>query len=197
MLGKVRLILWALVAIAAAGTLFLLLRSPAPPSESSDLSVASIGGPFTLTGTDGKPFASSRLNGKPAAIFFGFTHCPDVCPTTIARLAKLRRQVGDESFSIVFISVDPDRDRPADLARYVGLFGTPVVALTGSPAQIDRVKDQYGVFSQKMTQPDGDYNVQHTAAVFVIDRNGKFVSTIAPEEPDSAALDKLRRVVGA
>jgi protein SCO1/2 len=193
-LGRLRLALWALVAIAAIGILYLALR---PESEASlDQSIASIGGPFTLTDADGKPFASSRLTGKPAAIFFGFTHCPDVCPTTLARLTKLRRQLGkgDGALSVVFITVDPERDTPAELKTYTSLFDSPVISLTGSVADIERVKKQYGVFSQKAPQPGGGYSVDHTATVFLMDRDGRFSATLSPEENDATALDKLRRL---
>ena len=196
---KLQIALWLLAGIAAIAGLILALYPPAPGSKapaSAELPIASIGGPFTLTGSDGRPFASSRLVGKPAAIFFGFTHCPDVCPTTLARLAKLRRQLGkgDDGFAIVFITVDPERDKPVDVGRYAALFGTPVTGLTGSLADIERVKKQYGVHSEKAPQPGGDYSVNHTAAVFLIGRDGKFVATIAPEEPDTTALDKLKRI---
>ena len=196
---KLQIALWLLAGIAAIAGLIIALYPPAPGSKapaSAELPIASIGGPFTLTGSDGRIFASSRLAGKPAAIFFGFTHCPDVCPTTLARLAKLRRQLGqgDDGFAIVFITVDPERDRPAEVGRYAAQFGTPVTGLTGSPADIERVKKQYGVYSEKAPQPGGDYSVNHTASVFLIGRDGKFVATIAPDEADTVALDKLKRI---
>jgi len=186
--------LWVLVAIAAVGGILVALQPPSPNSRETGL--ATIGGPFTLTGSDAKPFPSSRLNGKPAAIFFGFTHCPDVCPTTLARLVKLRRQLGsgDDGMSIVFITVDPERDGPAEVGSYAGLFGAPVVGLTGKPDDIERVKKQYGVFSQKVDQPGGSYTVDHSASVFLMDRNGHFVATLSPEEGDAVALAKLKRL---
>lgn len=194
---RVRLALWIAVGLAAIGGIFLALNPPAPVTErSQQLPLDTLGGPFTLVGSDGQPFSSSRLAGKPAAVFFGFTNCPDVCPTTLARLAQLRKQLGkgDEGFSIVFISVDPQRDRPEDVGRYATLFNTPIVGLTGNPAQIERVKKQFGVFSQKVPTPGGGYSVDHTATVFLLDRNGKFVATLAPDEGNPAALDKLRRI---
>ena len=197
MLGRLRTLLWIAVGIAAIGTIYLAMNPPSPTMEQGqDLPMQSLGGPFTLTGSDDKPFNSSQLNGKPAAIFFGFTNCPDVCPTTLARLAKLRGQLGkgDDCFSIVFITVDPERDRPEDVGRYTSLFNTPVIGLTGSPADIERVKKLYGVYSAKSPTPGGGYSVDHTATVFLLDRNGKFVATLAPDEGDAAALDKLRRI---
>ena len=105
-----------------------------------------------MVDSKGQPFASSKLAGRPYAIFFGFTHCPDVCPTTLARLVKLRRQLGadDAAFQIVFVTVDPERDGPAEVGRYADLFGAPVIGLTGSPAQVARVKKDYGIFSEKV-----------------------------------------------
>ena len=198
MLGKVRFILWGLVAVAVAALVFLLTRpEPELPAPSvTELPLASIGGPFTLVGADGPPFARSRLAGKPFAIFFGFTHCPDVCPTTLARLTKLRRALGqgDDAFRIVFVSVDPDRDGPAEVGAYAKLFDTPVIGLTGSAAQIEQVKKQYAVFSAKAPGAGGDYSVDHTASVFLMDRTGKFVATLAPEESDAVALDKIKRI---
>ena len=200
MLGKLRLILWGLVALAAAALVFLLTR-PAPelPAPSTtEMPLASIGGPFTLVGSDGQAFASTRLAGKPFAIFFGFTHCPDVCPMTLARLTRLRRALGqgDEAFQIVFVSVDPERDGPAEVGAYAKLFDTPVIGLTGTPAQVDQVKKQYAVYSGKAPGEGGDYSVDHTASVFLMDRAGKFVATLAPEENDRVALDKLKRIAG-
>lgn len=195
-LARVRIVLWALVGIVALGVIVLIWRQSAPDQPPATDFATSIGGPFTLTASDGKPFSSSRLNGKPAAIFFGFTHCPDVCPTTLARLAKLRRQLGkgEDALSIVFISVDPERDTPAEIGNYLKLFDTPVVGLTGTPAQVDQVKKQYGIYSRKVEQPGGGYSVDHTATVILLDRNGQFVATLSPEERDQVALKKLERI---
>jgi len=195
-LSRMRHFLWILLGLAAVGMAALLWQQSAQKQALSETSLGTIGGPFTLVGTDGKTFASARLNGKPAAIFFGFTHCPDVCPTTLARLTKLRHQLGkgDDGFSIVFVSVDPERDTPAELKSYLSLFDTPVVGLTGTPAQVEQVKKQYGIYSRKVPQPGGSYSVDHTAAVILTDRNGQFVATLSPDEGDAVALEKLKRI---
>lgn len=199
MIGKLRLALWALVAVAAAAFLYLNMRGPAEapaPATSTEMAISAIGGPFTLTGSDGKPFSSSKLAGRPYAIFFGFTHCPDVCPTTLARLTKLRKQLGrgDSAFDIVFVTVDPERDGPTEVGRYSGLFGTPVIGLTGAQTAIDKVKKQFGIYSEKVPMEGGDYTVNHTATVILMGKDGKFLATIAPEEGDDAALAKLKRL---
>ena len=194
-LARLRILLWIVVGIVALGVIVLVWRQ-SEPQQGSTTSLGTIGGPFTLTGTDGQPFASSRLNGRPAAMFFGFTHCPDVCPTTLARLARLRRELGkgDDALSIVFVSVDPERDTPAQVASYMSLYDTPMIGLTGTPAQVEQVKKQFGVYSRKVEQPGGGYSVDHTASVILLDRNGQFVATLSPEEGDQVALDKLRRI---
>jgi len=195
-LKRIRMSLWLLVALAVAGMAILLFRQPGEFAPSGQ-SVA-IGGPLSLTDSKGLPFSSAKIAGKPYAIFFGFTHCPDVCPTTLARLARLRRQIGrgDDSFAIVFVTVDPERDGPREVGRYTELFNTPVIGLTGTPAQIDKVKKLFGVFSAKVEQPGAEYSVDHTAATFLFGPDGKFVATIAPDENDAAALAKLRRITG-
>jgi protein SCO1/2 len=194
-LSRLRLMLWVLVGLVAVGVVALVWQQSAQKQPFTQ-PLGTIGGPFTLVGVDGQPFASSRLNGKPAAIFFGFTHCPDVCPTTLSRLTKLRRELGqgDDAVSIIFISVDPERDTPAELKSYLSLFETPIVGLTGTTAQIEQVKKQYGIYSRKVPQPGGSYSVDHTAAVILTDRNGQFVATLSPEEGDGVALAKLKRL---
>lgn len=195
-LRRVRLILWIAVAITAAAVAALFVLSPKPQSDTSASEwKTGVGGPFTLVGTDGQPFPSSRLAGKPFAIFFGFTNCPDVCPTTLARLVKLRAQTGSaDKLSIVFVTVDPERDGPAQVANYVKLFNAPVIGLTGSPAQIAQVKKQFAIFSEKHAGDGSNYSVDHTATVLLFDRAGQLQATIAPDEPDSSALDKLKRL---
>jgi protein SCO1/2 len=194
-LTRLRQILWVIVGLVAIGMVVLIWRQ-SEPEQVASTPLGTIGGPFTLAGTDGQPFASSKLSGRPAAMFFGFTHCPDVCPTTLARLARLRKQLGqgDDALSIVFVSVDPERDTPAEVGNYLKLFNTPVVGLTGSPAQVEQVKKQFGIYSRKVEQPGGGYSVDHTAAVILLDKNGQFVATLSPEEGDQVALEKLKRI---
>lgn len=195
---RVRILIWTLVVLAIASFAYLLLRPPLPESRVT-VTPASFGGPFTLVGSDGQPFSSSRLAGKPYAIFFGFTHCPDVCPTTLARLVRLRGELdrGEDAFNIVFVSVDPERDGPAEVGAYEQAFGGAVIGLTGSPEQIERMTKQYGIFARKSPGEDGDYLVDHTATVLLFDRSGGFVATVSPEEQDGAALDKLKRITAA
>jgi len=197
MVRQVRILLWLLVLLALGALAFLALRTTEPsPGPNPSAGAMTLGGPFTLVGADGQPFSSTRLNGRPYAIFFGFTHCPDVCPTTLARMVRLRNQLGQGSgaFDIVFVSVDPERDGPREVGAYTQLFGSPVIGLTGSSAQIAQVKKQFGIFSEKVADGASGYTVDHTATVLLFGKDGKFDSTIAHEEQDGAALDKLRRI---
>lgn len=193
-LRTVRIVLWLLVALALAGAAYLFLVRPTQPVASGP--AVTIGAPFTLTGTDGKPFSSDALKGRPHVIFFGFTHCPDVCPTTLARLAKLRREtgLGEEAFDIVLVTADPERDTPPALADYVAMFGTPITALTGTPQQIAAVAKSFGIFIEKVPDPAGGYTVDHSSQVLLFNRDGTFAGTIALEETDAPALQKLRNI---
>lgn len=197
-LKQVRLLLWIVVALAIAGTAALLLipEREAGPAKST-AAQSSFGGPFTLVGGDGKSFSSAKLTGKPYAIYFGFTRCGDVCPTTLSRLVQLRKQAGgDDRFNIVFVTIDPKNDGPKEVGQYADLFNSPIIGLTGSPAQIDRVKKQFGIFAEPSPHPMPGKEMEHTATVLLFDRNGKFVTTIASGESDQDALTKLRKLVG-
>jgi protein SCO1/2 len=182
------------VAVAAMIGGALLWRQSNAPLLKPVPTQVSFGGPFTLIDSGGQPFASSKLAGKPYAIFFGFTHCPDVCPTTLARLVKLRRQLGNEgAFQIVFVTVDPERDGPKEVGNYADLFGSPIIGLTGSGSQIAQVKKDYGIFSEKVGTGD-NYTIDHTATVLLFDGDQKFQSTIAPDETDETAIAKLKKL---
>ena len=191
-LKQVRTLLWVLVALAIAGAAALILL---PQVRSGTSAQAGFGGPFTLVGGDGQPFSSASLAGKPYAIYFGFTRCGDVCPTTLARLVKLRNQSGgDAAFNIVFVTIDPTNDGPKEVGQYATLFNAPIIGLTGSPEQIDRVKKQYGIFAEPAPHAMPGKEMEHTATVLLFDRDGKLAGTIATDESDAAALAKLKTV---
>ncbi|MCL6729607.1 SCO family protein [Sphingomonas hankyongi] len=200
-LRQVRIALWAVVVLALVGTAALLLI---PRKHTAELRTqereqplkASLGGPFTLVGADGKPFSSNALAGKPYAIFFGFTRCGDVCPTTLARLVKLRDAAGGkDALNIVFVTIDPANDGPREVGQYADLFGSPIIGLTGSPAQIDAVKKQYGIYAEPNHDATGHGNmINHTATTLLFDGNGELAGTLSPSEPDPTAVEKLKRL---
>jgi protein SCO1/2 len=197
----VRLLLWLLVGLAIAGSAALLLiprdQAPSEPPTSAGPAKATFGGPFKLTGGDGKAFSSQALAGKPYAIYFGFTRCGDVCPTTLSRLVKLRREAAsDQAMHIVFVTIDPRHDGPKEVGQYASLFNAPIIGLTGSQAQIDQVKKQYGIFAEPSAHPMAGKEMEHTATVLLFDRSGHFAGTIAADETDADALAKLKKLVG-
>ena len=194
---RIRLILWALVAVFALGAGLLVLRQWPGTAPQDHAQRTNFGGPFTLVGADGKPFSSQSLEGKPYAIYFGFTRCGDVCPTTLSRLVKLRREAGPEqALNIVFVTIDPANDGPKEVGQYAKLFGSPIIGLTGSQAQIDQVKKQYGIFAQPMPHAAMGKQFEHTATVLLFDRGGKFIGTITPDEPDDGAIASMKALIG-
>lgn len=197
---QVRLLLWTLVGLAVVGTagLFVIPRaSVQTPKVSNTVEQASFGGPFTLVGADGKPFSSQRLEGKPYAIYFGFTRCGDVCPMTLSRLVKLRREAAnDEALNIVFVTIDPANDGPKEVGQYASLFNAPIIGLTGSKTQIDEVKKQYGIYAEAVPHAPMGQQMMHTSTVLLFDRAARLAATISADEPDSSALQKMKQVMG-
>ncbi len=196
-LTRLRTALWLVLGVVVLGGLAVIYDRGHPAGDPANDYAHAFGGPFTLTAPDGSTVTQKTLAGKPYAIFFGFTRCPDVCPTSLARMARLRKQLGPDGmkFAIVFVSVDPGHDKPVDLGNYVALFGTPIIGLTGTDAQLEQIKKGYGVYSAKVPQPGGDYTIDHTAAIYLMTAKGEFSGTIDHQESDAAALEKLKRLI--
>ena len=191
---------WLLVLLAVVGVAALWIvadrNAPAPQAAAGPIK-ESFGGPFELIGGNGKSFSSQALVGKPYAIYFGFTRCGDVCPTTLSRLVKLRREAAnDQAMNIVFVTIDPAHDGAKEVGQYANLFNAPIIGLTGSQAQIDQVKKQYGIFAEPSPHPMAGKEMEHTATVLLFDRSGQFAGTIAATETDADALAKLKKLIG-
>ncbi|NDV00853.1 SCO family protein [Pseudoroseicyclus tamaricis] len=191
------ILLWAAVAVAllAGGSAWYLL------SRGSDLPVAgTLGqGDYALTTTDGAPFTEEVLaSGQPSAVFFGFTHCPDVCPTTLGDILTWQEELGDEAedLRVYFVTVDPERDDPEVLGDYVS-WVPGVAGVTGPRAEIDKATRAFGVYASRVPLEGGDYTMDHSAYVLLFDGNGNFVEPITYQEPLESALRKLRRAIGA
>jgi protein SCO1/2 len=159
--------------------------------------VAPIGGAFSLTDQSGAPFSNGDLLGKPYAIFFGYTHCPDVCPTTLFELSRALAKLGPdaERLRVVFVTVDPARDTPDFLKEYLTAFDRRIVALTGSDKEIAEAAKTFRIFYQKVAAEDGDYTMDHSASVILMDAAGSFVGTISYGEDSEKMLAKLRRLL--
>jgi protein SCO1 len=190
-LNRIRLLAWLLAAIALFGLAAAALFMRHQPTDSE----SHFGGSFTLVSGDGRPFSSESLLGKPYAIYFGFTRCGDVCPTTLSRLVRLRRAAAsDGAMSIVFVTIDPANDGPRQVGLYAQLFGAPIIGLTGTKVQMDKVKKQYGIYAEPVPNAPMGQQMMHTATVLLFDRTGSFSAIISPDEPDSSALEKIKRL---
>ncbi len=166
--------LWPVLVPAVSLSLLLLSMQPLS-AQNQNL----IGGPFKLTDQHGRPVTDRSFHGKPALLYFGFTSCPDVCPTDLARVERIARRVrnaGGPSLTPMFVSIDPARDTPAKMKAYVSSFGTDMVGLTGTPAQITAIADAYHVYYRKVPYgKQGQYMMDHSTFVFLLDRNGRYV----------------------
>ena len=156
---------------------------------------AAIGGPFQLTDQHGKTVTDKSLKGKPTLIFFGYTHCPDVCPTSLFEMSEVLRALGKDADKVnaYFVSVDPERDTQAVMKDYLASFDPHLEGLSGDPADVAKVLTSYRVYAKKVPTKDGDYTMDHTALIYLMDRNGQFVSPFnIKRSPEEAATD-LRR----
>ena len=136
---------------------------------------AAIGGAFQLTDQTGQTVTEKNLQGKPTLIFFGFTHCPDACPPTMAELAKVDRELGPDAdrMQVLFVTVDPERDTQSVLAQYVPAFDSRFVGLYGSAEETARAAKEFKIYYQKQPLPGGGYTMDHSAGTFVLDKQGR------------------------
>jgi protein SCO1/2 len=153
---------------------------------------AAIGGPFQLTDQTGQTVTEKAMQGRPTLIFFGFTHCPDVCPTSLFEISEVLRAMGQDADRVnaYFISVDPERDTADAMKDYLSSFDPHLKGLTGPPEDLAKVISEYRVYAKKVPLKDGDYTMDHTALVYLMDRDGKFVAPFnLKRTPDEAASD--------
>ncbi len=157
-----------------------------PPKEVSD---------FTLTDQDGQPFRLSDLRGRVALLFFGYTNCPDICPTTLSEFKRVKALLGDDAqrVAFVFVSVDGARDTPERLAAYVRAFDPQFIGLTGDDAALRPIARDFGVFYQRVNyESDANYLVDHTASTFVVDQQGRLRLVFPYGTDPSAIVTRLR-----
>jgi protein SCO1 len=187
-----------LVIVAAFGTslvLGLLLMLWALGGVRGVTAPAAIGGPFQLTDQAGESVTEKTLQGRPTLVFFGFTHCPDVCPTSLFEISEVLRAMGKDADRVnaYFISVDPERDSTAAMKDYLSSFDPHLKGLTGAPDAVAKVVTEYRVYAKKVPLKDGDYTMDHTALVYLMDRDGKFVAPFnLKRTPEEAAADLKR-----
>ncbi len=180
----------AVLAVAAVLAGALAVRGGGAPAPSS------IGGPFALTDQDGRRVTQADFLGRPTIVFFGYTHCPDVCPTTLNDMTAMLNTLGrDEKVAALFITVDPERDTPAVLKDYLSSFDPRITGLTGDPAAVAAAERAYKVYAKKVPDPNGrgDYSMDHTAVVYLMDGQGRFVNALNLEQPPQAAAAEYRQ----
>jgi len=159
------------------------------------IQAAAIGGPFRLIDQDGQAFSDQDLKGKMFLVFFGFTHCPDVCPTTLFEISEIMRNLGPDADRTagLFISVDPERDTPEAMRDYMASFDPHVRGLTGSADALGAVAKAYRVYYKKVPLDGGDYTMDHTAIVYLMDKDGRFVSPFNMKRTADVAAADLRK----
>jgi protein SCO1 len=162
-------------------------------------SASQIGGPFHLTSHTGETVTDQDLKGKPFAVFFGFTHCPDVCPTTLSDITSLLKELGPDGDKItpVFITVDPERDTKSVLAEYMQAFDPRILGLTGTLAEVDTAAKAYKAIYRKVPTQAGDYTMEHTAIVYLMSKEGRMASSLDSHEPMETRLTKLKRLIAS
>jgi protein SCO1 len=173
----------ALLVLAGAG-LWIVMT----PSRSG---TALIGGPFQLETAEGKTITDADLKGHPFLVYFGYTHCPDVCPTTLAQISDVLQRLPDKPIRALFVTVDPERDTPALMADYVSSFDSRIVGLSGTPDEIAKVEKAYRVYARKAPTKDGDYSMDHSSIVYLMDARGGFVEAFNLDRTPEASAKEL------
>jgi protein SCO1/2 len=186
-----RFILVGIVVLMAAGIGFVGFSWYAGHNRG-----AAYGAPFTLVDQKGAPITEAAMRGHPSVVFFGFTHCPEICPTTLFEMAGWLKTLGDEGKNLraFFVSVDPERDTPAALDAYVSNFSDRITGITGDTAKIAAMTKAFGIYSRRVDTTGGDYTMDHTATVLLLDSKGAFFGTIAYGENADTAIAKLKRL---
>jgi protein SCO1 len=158
---------------------------------------ANLGGSFELTDHNGKAFSSASLSGAPYAIFFGFTNCPDICPTTLLLMSNALARLGPEGdrLKVLFVTVDPEQDTPEQLGKYMSSFDRRIVGLTGSPEQIAATAKLWKAFYHKLPEDKGGYTIVHSAYVYLMNRDNRLVDTLGFQDEEAVQVEKLRSLL--
>jgi len=184
-----------IAAFAASLAVGLLVMTWAMGGLKNVAAPAAIGGPFQLTDQAGDTVTDQNLKGRPTLIFFGFTHCPDVCPTSLFEISEVLRAMGKDADRVnaYFVSVDPERDTKAAMKDYLASFDPHLKGLTGDPEAVAKVLSAYRVYARKVPLKDGDYIMDHTALIYLMDREGRFVSPFNMKRSPEQAASELKR----
>ena len=186
----------ALAAAVAGVYVARTLSQPAVPSLESGTSLPRprVLADFVLVDTQGAVASPASLRTHPTLVFFGFTHCPDVCPTTLALLASVQKQVAIPGLKVALISVDPERDTPQQLGKYISSFGGDLIGLTGTPPEIVKATRTFGVAAARVDLPGGDYTMDHSATIFALDSDARIVAVFTPPFNGGALTRDIARL---
>jgi len=196
-LRTLRFALWGLVGLAVVAAAGLWSWRPWEPAVTTAVEgEALVGGPFELVDGHGNKRTAQDFAGRPLVIFFGFTHCPDICPTSLFEMSQWIDELGPvaDQMRFAFVTVDPERDTPAVMRDYVAAFSDRIIALTGTEAQVDQVLDAYRVYAEKVPLEGGGYTMDHSAFVYLMDAQGRYATHIAYGEDAARAVAKLREL---
>lgn len=192
-LRTLRIVLWSLVVVAAVGATFLYFNRPTVTAGD-----AWYAEPFQLVDQSGAEVTEASYLGKPSAWFYGFTHCPDVCPTALSEMSAILAALGPDAdkLNVIFVSVDPERDTPEIMKDYVEYFDARIVGLTGDLDEVTTMAKDRKIFFEKMPLEGGDYLMEHQASIQLVDARGSFFGTLVDEESFETRLAKVRRLIG-
>jgi len=195
-LVKVRLFLWLIVGVTIIAVSIMMW------TQRQAIMDAGFGGPFELQSSLGGDFTRDDLVGTPSIILFGFTSCPDVCPTTLTQMVQWREELNLQTgeLNIIFVSIDPDRDDNQKMVEYLANYPSKIIGLTGSVEQVEAAKLSFGIFAEKLFDPSAseeeqaNYDMDHTASIMMYDREGQFQGTINFEDEFPDFLNKINNL---
>jgi protein SCO1/2 len=183
------MIILALGFVSLVGVALYIVSQPA-----DHRAVANIGGPFQLVDQNDKRVTDATYKGGPIIIFFGYTHCPDVCPTTLFEMSEVLKLIPNtKKVSALFVTVDPERDTPEKLKDYLSSFDPRISGLSGTRADIDATLKAYRVYAKKVPQENGEYSMDHSAIIYLMDKQGHFVNALNLQQPPEAVAREIQR----
>jgi protein SCO1/2 len=183
--------------ILGAGAFLVLSLRETPRGAAGTLLASAIGGPFRLVDQNGKMVTDADLKGKWSLVYFGYTHCPDACPTALNDIAIALDELGPQRNAVrpVFVTVDPERDTPEVLKSYVTAFDAPILALSGTPEEIARAAKGYRVYYAKHPEAGGDYSMDHSSVIYVMDPEGRFTASFTQENSPEEIAERLKKLL--
>ena len=182
----------AVLAVAVAASAVFMWQGAPPPA-------AAIGGPFTLVDGAGRTVTDRDFRGKWMVVYFGYTHCPDACPTSLTDMANAYDMLDEpvkKRVAMLFITVDPERDTGAAMKDYVASFDAPILGLSGTPEQVRAAEMAYKVYAQKHTEKNGEYSMDHSSIIYVMGPSGRFVANFSQESPPEQIAAKMKALAG-